>query len=198
MRDIEGSTDVASAIMVDSITMLELRYNLMPQDAAAWWKAHSRLVRIGRITYWTNIAGCAVLFAWSGSRLGWSQLSTAGLGVLGFAAGWCLGHGLTTLWFKALAEENARGPSGKAQFGAHVFHVGPDGVSEEGPSARHAHSWDAIDRLVETPNHLFVVVTGGFAYVVPKRNLEGAAVADIVAHSASWKAAWEERRRTMR
>jgi hypothetical protein len=55
--------------------------------------------------------------------------------------------------------------------GHHTLVLSPNGIREVGPSAEHAHAWTALQNLEEGPDHFFLLVGFGMAYVVPKRAL---------------------------
>jgi hypothetical protein len=175
---------------------MQLEYQLVAGDFEAWWQTQSRRTGIGRLSYWLNVlllAGGGAYIAW---RLAPTTVSGVALSMGGALIGWALAAAAYRLWIRAAATEQTSGSAAQAQLGRHVLQLGPDGVSEEGPAGRHMHGWDAIEGLLDAPGHLFLAVGGGYAYVIPKRELAVDTVADFKAAFATSQQAWDQRRRT--
>jgi hypothetical protein len=175
---------------------MQLEYQLVAGDFEAWWQTQSRRTRVGSLSYWFNV----LLLAGGGGYVAWRAAPSTGSGVAlsldGALIGWALAAAAYRLWIRAAATEQTSGGAAQAQLGRHVLQLGPDGVSEEGPAGRHMHDWAAIEGLLEAPGHLFLAVGGGYAYVIPKRDLAVDAVAEFRSAFATCQQAWEQRRRT--
>jgi hypothetical protein len=165
----------------DATGGLHLDYNLEPGDVEAWWLARSRHGRAAQLNYWLTVAMFAAGAAWVCTLLAAQLIQLSPVvriivAILGIAVGWALARFTLRLWYRAMASEYSSTGKGPSQFGAHTLELGPEGIAEAGPSGRHSHSWSAFESLVETREHLFLTVGGGFAYAVPKRGLSPEAV----------------------
>ena len=61
------------------------------------------------------------------------------------------------------------------QVGAYRLSLDSAGVSEIGPASQHRHAWQAVLGVKETADHLFLLIAGGSAHVIPKRAFGSAA-----------------------
>jgi hypothetical protein len=91
------------------------------------------------------------------------------LGSLGLPAGYWGSKKLTDVSIAAWISDQLRSPASSTQFGRYRVTLDAEGISEEAPNGRHSHRWAAVEDLCETESHLFVVVAGSSAYVIPKR-----------------------------
>lgn len=178
---------------------MEIEYDHEPRDLEAWWHDYTRRSTPHQLNYWIGVLLIGGGAAWVATRIGLTfSLPLAGrivLTVAGALAGWGLAVASSKLWLHASVVAAAQGPAAQQQFGRHRLTLQPDGVFEQGPSASHTHSWSAIEGLRETPDHIFLVVGGGFAYAIPKRGLEPESAAAFLTSTAAFLAE-EERRRT--
>ena len=170
------STDGVRLLRSDATDLLHLEYTLEPGDVEAWWLARSRHGRVARVNYWLTVAMFVAGSGWVFTLLAaqFVQLSAPVrviAAALGVVAGWGLAEVTLRTWYRAMAGEHSSTGKGPSQFGAHTLEISPEGISEAGPSGRHSHSWRAFESLLETRDHIFLTVAGGFAYAVPKRGL---------------------------
>jgi hypothetical protein len=177
-------------------TVVEIRYEMTPREIEMWWDSHSRVTPLGRVSRWLMLLSMSALGFWLGAHaaphrpVGW--LVIAG----GTLLGWGTGHVLLRALFRAASIMQAAGIVAGTQFGAHTLRVDDQGLSETGPAGTVARGWAAFDRLVETKEHLFLVLGGGSAYVVRKADLPAETLAAVKHAVEVHHEAWAQRRRT--
>jgi len=66
-------------------------------------------------------------------------------------------------------------------YGECQLDVGVDSLTETRPSGVTVRNWDSIERVVSTPDHLFVFTSGLEAFVVPRRDIPSAPDFDALA-----------------
>lgn len=66
-------------------------------------------------------------------------------------------------------------PSGTFH-GPHRLKAAADALHDEGALVRSAVSWQVVRAIEETPDHLFVLLGGAQAFLVPKHGLDEGAV----------------------
>ncbi len=151
--------------------MHEVEFQLEPADIEAWYVSGLDRIRAYRLTYSACALVIAGLLAVGANELVGSTPVSAALAIAGFGIGWMLARASLRSHLRAFAREQAKGPAAANQFGSYKLSVDATGVSEVGPAAQHKHAWRAVLGLTETPDHLFLLIGGGSAYVVPKRFL---------------------------
>jgi hypothetical protein len=177
---------------------VEITYEMTPREIEMWWNAHSRVTPLGRLNRWFALIGATVAGFWIGAQaapprpVGW--LIIAAGTVLGFG----MGHLLLRAFFRAASLTQARGVGAASQFGLHTLRVDSEGLSETGPAGTVARGWAAFDRLVETKEHVFLVLGGGFAYVVRKADVSPDVLGAMKHEIQAQHEAWLQRRRTMK
>ena len=149
--------------------MNEVQFELEPADVEAWYLYQLDSVKAYRYQYWASAlitSGVCAIYAdhWAGSTV-----ISAAAAVAGFAAGWYGARAGLQSYYRALAREVSKGPASAMEFGTHRLAFDASGISETSPAAQHQHHWRAVARLSETRRHLFLLVAGGSAYIVPKR-----------------------------
>jgi hypothetical protein len=175
---------------------VEIRYQMTPREVEMWWNAHSRVTLLGRVSRWLILIAMSALGFWAGAHaapprpVGWLVIVT------GTLLGWAMGYMLLRGLFRAAALTQAAGIVGSTQFGPHSLTVDAQGLSETGPAGTVARGWAAFDRIVETKEHLFLVLAGGFAYVVRKVDLPVDTLAAVKREVEIHYAAWDQSRRT--
>jgi len=100
------------------------------------------------------------------------------LGCLGLPAGYWGSKKLTDASITAWIGDQLRSPTSSTQFGRYRITLDLEGIFEEAPNGRHSHRWAAVEDLCETESHLFLVVAGSSAYVLPKRAFASAQAAE--------------------
>lgn len=158
---------------------MELQYRNDAADVEAWWRHYMTRNAAHRVSYWVTVALVAGGTAWVASRFTVEPTARVVLSIIGMLAGWGLAEAGVRVSLHATVASTTRSVAGKQQFGPHRLTVGPDGVAEETPSGSHTHGWGAIEELCETKDHLFLAVAGGFAYVLPKRDIAEALQAEL-------------------
>ena len=149
--------------------MKEVEFELEPADVEAWYLYHLDSVKAYRYQYWASALIASGVCAVGADRWTGSTVFSAAAAVAGFAAGWYGARASFRSYCRAIAREQAKGPASAMEFGTHRLAFDASGISEAGPAAQHKHHWNAVERLSETSGHLFVLVAGGAAYIVPKR-----------------------------
>ena len=148
---------------------VEVAFELEPADVEAWYLYQLDSVKAYRYQYWASALIASGVCAVSADHWAGSTVISAAAAVAGFAAGWYGARASLRSYYRALAREQSTGPASAMEFGTHRLSFDPSGISEAGPAAQHKHLWNAVERLSETSGHLFVLVAGGSAYIVPKR-----------------------------
>jgi hypothetical protein len=103
---------------------------------------------------------------------------SAVMAVAGFGIGWVLARAALRSHLRLFARELGTGPGAASQFGPQRLRVDAAGVSQTGPTAQHEHAWRAVLGLTETADHMFLLIGGGSAYVIPKRAFDSATAID--------------------
>ena len=157
-----------------------------------WWNAHSRINPLGRLSRWVLLIAMSIAGSLIGARI--APLTSASWFVVavGTAVGWLLGELFLSGWFRFAALVQSSGTVAKTQFGSHSLRVDAEGLSETGPAGTVTRGWAAFERIMETKEHLFLVLAGGAAYVVPRATLPadtlGALKQEIASqHPTAWK-----------
>jgi YcxB-like protein len=156
----------------------EIEFQLEPADIEAWFLSGLDRIRGYRLTYWACGLVVSGVLAVAADKWRGSVTVSAAMAVAGFAIGWALARGALRSHLRVFARELATGPGATSQFGPHRLCVDAAGVSQTGPAAQHKHAWRAVLGLTETADHMFLLVGGGSAYVIPKRAFESAAAID--------------------
>lgn len=149
--------------------MQEIEFQLEPADVEAWYLYQLDSVKAYRYQYWATAVIVSGVCAVSAEQWAGSTGISAAAAVAGFGAGWYVARASLRSYFRAVAREVAKRPASATEFGTHRLSLDASGISETGPAAQHKHDWKGVERLCETSGHLFVLVAGGAAYVVPKR-----------------------------
>jgi hypothetical protein len=126
-------------------------------------------VKAYRYQYWAAAVIVSGVCAVNADQWAGSIVISAAAAVAGFGAGWYGARASLRSYLRAVARERAKGPASATEFGTHRLSFDASEISETGPAAQHKHDWKAVEGLSETSGHLFVLVAGGAAYVVPKR-----------------------------
>jgi hypothetical protein len=154
---------------VHEIHVLEIEFQLEPADVEAWYLYQLDSVKAYRYQYWATAVIVSGVCAVSADRWAGSTVISATAAVAGFGVGWYGAYASLRSYFRAIAREHAKGGPSATEFGMHWLSLDASGISETGPAAQHKHDWKAVEGLSETSGHLFVLVAGGAAYIVPKR-----------------------------
>jgi hypothetical protein len=147
----------------------EVEFELEPADVEAWYMYQLDSVKAYRYQYWASALIVSGVCAVNADNWAGSTVISAAAAVAGFGAGWYGARAGLRSYYRAIAREVSKGPASAMQFGTHRLAFDASGISEASPAAQHKHNWDAVERLSETSGHLFVLVAGGAAYIVPKR-----------------------------
>jgi hypothetical protein len=147
----------------------EVEFQLEPADVEAWYLYQLNSVKAYRYQYWASAVIASGVCAVSADKWAGSTVISAAAALVGFGAGWYGARASLRSYFRAIAREQAKGPASATEFGTHRLSFDASGISQAGPAAQHRHHWKAVETLSETSGHLFVIVAGGAAYVVPKR-----------------------------
>jgi hypothetical protein len=151
--------------MVDPICV---QYGLEPRDVEAWWLQSISRDPTRRLDGWLPALLCAGAVGWVAFHIA----SDIRLFVAAAFASLLAGKYLATVYprfYIRLVRHRLASLPAERQFGPHQLTIDGSGVSERGPASSHAHSWDAVEGVTETYEHLFIRVGGGGAYSVPKR-----------------------------
>ena len=167
--------------------MNKVEFELEPGDVEAWYLYQLDSVKAYRYQYWASALIAAGVCAVSADRWGGSTVISAAAAVTGFGVGWYGARASLRSYYRAIAREQAKGPASAMEFGTHRLAFDTSGISEASPAAQHKHHWTAVERLSETSGHLFVLVAGGSAYIVPKRAF--ATAAEIAAFRSAFSEA---------
>ena len=149
--------------------MQEIEFQLEPADVEAWYLYQVDSVKTYRYQYWATALIASGVCAVSADRWTGSTMVSAAVAVMGFGAGWYGARASLRSYVRALARERTKTPASATEFGTHRLSFDASGVSETGPAAQHKHDWKAVEGFSETSDHLFLLVAGGAAYVLPKR-----------------------------
>ena len=155
--------------------MQQVEFELEPADVEAWYLYQLDSVKAYRYQYWASALIAAGVCAVSADRWAGSTAISAAAAVAAFGAGWYGARASLRSYYRAIAREHAKGRASAMEFGTHRLAFDASGISEASPGAQHTHQWEAVERLSETRDHLFVLVAGGSAYIVPKRAFATAA-----------------------
>jgi hypothetical protein len=147
----------------------EIEFQLKPADLEAWYLYHLDSVNTYRYQYWATAVIVSGFCAVKANQWTSSTVVSAAAAVVGFAAGWYGGRAGFQSWLRAIVRQRAKAPASATEFGTHRLSLDASGVSETDPAAQHRHLWKAVEGFSETSDHLFLLVVGGAAYIVPKR-----------------------------
>ena len=151
-----------------TVDALEVEFDLQPPDLLAWWRFQWGRQRTVKVFPWLAGFGLA-LFAMNSASPESSVEATLIMGLLVMAVGFFISRELLRGSLRRSAAGLQKTKAGPTMFGPHRLRVDLVGVSEQGPAGSHSYRWEAVDELCETPHHFFLIVAGGYAYVVPKR-----------------------------
>ena len=162
---------------VEGYPLREIEFQLEPADVEAWYLSHLDS-RAYRVIYWAGGLVTSGIAAVRADQMVASVPVSAVTAVVGFGVGWALARIAHRSYLRGNARELANEPGASKQFGSYRLVVDDAGVSETGPVSQHRHSWEAVLGVKETEQHLFLLVAGGSAYVIPKRAFKSAADID--------------------
>ena len=160
---------------------MELEFEHTLADLEAWWRFSSTRGVGYRLTYWSFAVLGAAGGLWAAVQFDASLLLKLALVSGGASLGWGLAVASARVWVRDVARASSSSVAAQQDFGIHRLKVTDEGVAEQGPSASHTHSWRAVEALHETPDHFFIAVGAGSAYVIPKRGLTYDAQAEFKA-----------------
>jgi hypothetical protein len=150
---------------------LAVTYDLTAEDILAYWKYLYRHSPPFRAQYWLGYVLAPMGGAWLATDYGRNLPQQVAIFVAAAGAIALLYAFLFGLFLRAVVGSLAKKAGGRG-VGRHTLTVDPDGVRELGPAAEHAHRWSAVQSLQEGPDHFFLLVGFGTAYVVPKRSFQ--------------------------
>jgi hypothetical protein len=148
---------------------VSVEFDAQPADFAAWWRFQAWRPRSMRLVPWLGAVALAFGALAAADHYALRLDTVLLLGCLGFPAGYWGSKKLTDASITAWISDQLRGPAPSTQFGRYRVTLDAEGISEEAPNGRHSHRWAAVEDLCETQSHLFMVVAGSSAYVIPKR-----------------------------
>jgi hypothetical protein len=150
---------------------MELVFEHTLADLEAWWRFSSTRGAGYRLTYWSFAVLGGAGGLWIAIQFDASLPFKIALVAAGAFLGWGLAVVSARVWVRDVARASSSSVAAQQDFGIHRLRVDGEGVAEHGPSASHTHSWRAVEALHETPDHFFIAVGAGSAYVIPKRGL---------------------------
>jgi hypothetical protein len=148
----------------------EIAFDLESADIEAWTMNCLDRMRYHRLNYWVGAVAVSAGLAIFADNTFSSVVASSVGAVVGFGAGWVLARAAHRSYVRTIVRDHLgmdKGPSN--QLGRHTLSIDESGVTEQGPAALHKHAWKAVLEVVQTADHIFVVVDGGAGYVVPKR-----------------------------
>jgi YcxB-like protein len=147
---------------------MQVEFELEPRDVEAWHLYHIERSRSHRLNYLVTGLIVAGVLAVRTNQLTESVVLSSVGAVVGFGLGWLLGRALMRSYVRFSARQYA-GAAAATQFGKHQLTIDAAGIAEIGPASQHRNDWRAVEDIVQTSAHLFVIIAGGYAYIVPKR-----------------------------
>jgi hypothetical protein len=152
---------------------MDITYDLTPDDILSYWKHLYKYSRPFALQYRLGFLLAPLVGAWV--ALG-GHLSLEAQAVRFFVVTIAVGVGYAAIFdlsLRAVVHTLAKRAEGRG-VGRHTLLLEANGVQELGPAAEHAHRWPSVQPLEEGPQHFFLPVGFGFAYVVPKRAMQDA------------------------
>ena len=155
--------------------MHEIEFQLEPADLVAWYLSSWDDDRAHRIACWASGLVVAGVGAVKADELTASVLVSAVTAIAGFGLGWVVARAALRSYVRGHVRKLATSAQESTQIGSYRLSVDSAGVSEIGPASQHRHAWQAVLGVKETADHLFVLIAGGSAHVIPKRAFGSAA-----------------------
>jgi len=167
-------------LQVDDYAAFTVYAHQQPELRARRWAGHKRFAAI-------MVVGMLVLMlaqSWKGGSVDWmAMLSTYGLATLvGLAVlgGLVLGYErLLPRLIRLNARKLVRQQPEGLFLGAHRLDFGPEGIDDSTGSASGRVPWEAVSRVDETADYLYVMLGGQQGVVVPKRGQSDATLAAV-------------------
>ena len=156
MMDGPSATDDAMS------SPIEVTYRMSDLFAVSFrnWRVYLRSLLILEMTIVVVIVGIALLDGASfRAAVGWLELEV--LAVLGLA--------VLVLWVVILAPISYVVARMRGTLGPHCFYFGNDGVTVAGAKANSTHYWSGLRRVIRSNDRLYLYISAGLAFILPKR-----------------------------
>lgn len=165
--------------------MTPISFNVSKEDALALtchYYATSPTVRSNRLK--TQV-GIAMILAGAGllALIGTGQGSR--LGVVGVVLLVCAGVsvGCVPAWYRRSvrrsAERMLEESSYRKAYGGYVLSLGAEGLVSKSPTGEGKYSWEAINSVALTPEHLFIFLLGAQGFAIRRSELPDSVVQEV-------------------
>ena len=175
----------------DASTMTPISFNLAKEDVlalACYYYATSPTVRRARLKMQAVVglifATSAILVligtghAGASNVVGVLLLVCAGVSVL-FCPSWYL-HSLRKSGEKMLEE-----PSYRKAFGRYTLDFNEEGIASQSPTGEGKDSWEAVNSVTLTPEHLFIFLVGHQGFAIPRSQFPDSTIQELKAFADS-------------
>lgn len=163
--------------------MISVSFDYSIDDALAFDKqCYEDLVVVKkskRITMVMDPVGVAIV----GLLFFWQFGLAFGVSATIVTAIWIASYRLFLRW---QAERNARNilkdSGADKQFGRFTVQFTDDGIESTSPLGEGKYKWDIVDRVILTPNHLFIFLGGAKGFPINRREVSDSKVSEIQAY----------------
>ncbi|WP_144638475.1 YcxB family protein [Bordetella genomosp. 13] len=167
-------------LRADDYAAFVQRAHQQPAVRRQRWARHKRFAVITVI----GLAALLLSRAWNGGDVAWAPflrdfalavvlgLGALALLVLGFER-------LLPVLIRANVRRLLRQQADQPFLGVHRLAFGPDGIDDTTDSASGRVPWEAVSRVEESADHLYVMLGGAQGVIVPKRGQSEAVLAEV-------------------